>query len=53
MTTNELRAMFIDNFILFYESSDKGREKMRSCLADYLNEVELEIDVDALMEIKN
>lgn len=44
MTTNELRKMIIENFILHYTSDDKEREQMIECATDYCKETDVEFD---------
>jgi hypothetical protein len=42
MTTNELRQMIIENFILHYTSDDAEREQMIDCAFDYCKESDVE-----------
>jgi len=44
MTTNELREMVIENFILWYTSDDAEREQMIKCAIDYCTQTEVEFD---------
>ena len=48
MKINDLRFMFIENFILYYTSDDSERQKMIQCAADYVEQVEIEIDTDGI-----
>ena len=48
MPINELRGIFIENFILYYTSNETERKQMFECLESYLNENEIEIDAEGI-----
>lgn len=51
MKINDLRFMFIENFINYYTSDDAEREAMLQCALDYVKENEVEIDIAGIQSV--